>query len=82
MGTKDIEDLTRVVISYGPQREKMYLRAIFWGVEEECYFEYIMFLEFVSLYLTRIFQLFCELWPIYYKNPRDVIALKNDVKVA
>ena len=32
-----------------------------------------MFVEPVSLYLTRLFQLFCELWPIYYMNPRDVI---------
>ena len=41
-----------------------------------------MFLESVSLYLTKIFKLFCELWPIYYINPTDAIVLKNDVKVA
>ena len=41
-----------------------------------------MFLESVSLYLTRLFQLFCELSPIYYMNPTYVIVLKNDVKVA
>ena len=42
----------------------------------------MMFLESVSLYMTRLFQLLCELWPIYYMNPTDVIILKNDVKVA
>ena len=41
-----------------------------------------MFLESVTLYLTSLIYLFCELWPIYYMNPTDVIVLKNDVKVA
>ena len=39
-------------------------------------------LEFVSLYLTRLFKLFCELWPIYYMIPTYVIVLENDVNVA
>ena len=48
-------------IIYGPQREKMYLRTIFLVLEKQCYFECIIFLQFVSLYLTRLFKLFCEL---------------------
>ena len=30
-------------------------------LEKQCYFECITLLESASLYLTRIFQLFCEL---------------------
>ena len=41
-----------------------------------------MFLESVSLYLTKLIQLFCEIWPINYMNPTYVIVLKNDVKIA
>ena len=41
-----------------------------------------MYLEYVSLYLTRLFQLFSELWLIYYMNRTDVSVVKNDVKVA
>ena len=35
-----------------------------------------------TLYLTRLFHLFCELWPVYYMNPTDVIVLRDAVKVA
>ena len=65
----------------GPQHEKMYLRTIFLVKDKHSYFEYMMFLESVSLHLTRLFQLFCELLQIYYMNPSDVFVLKNDVKL-
>ena len=45
----------------GPQREKMYLRTFFLVFEKQYYFECIIFLQLVSLYLTRLFKLFCEL---------------------
>ena len=51
-------------------------------LEKQSYFDCMMFLESVSLYLTRLFQLLHELWPIYFMNPTDGIVLKNDVKVA
>ena len=65
----------------GPQREKMYLRTIICVLDKQSYAEYMMFLESVTLYLTRLFHLFCELLPIYYMNPTDIIVLKNDAKV-
>ena len=36
-----------------------------------------MFVESFSLYLTRLFQLFCEIWPIYCMKLRGVIVLKK-----
>ena len=66
----------------GPQREKMYLQTIILVLDKQSYAECMMFLEYVTFYLTRLFHLFCELWPIYYLNPTDVIVLKHDVKVA
>ena len=65
-----------------PQHEKLCLRAIILVLAKQRYAECMMYLESVTLYLTRFFHLFCELWPLYYMNPTDVIVLKNDVKVA
>lgn len=48
-----------------------------WVFDKQRYFECIIFLEYVSLYLNRLFRLFCELWPIYYMNPTNVIYLKK-----
>ena len=45
----------------GPQREKMYLLTIISVLEKQSYAECMMFLESVTLYLTRLFHLFCEL---------------------
>ena len=38
-----------ILILYGPQREKMYLRALFLVLEKQKYFECMMFLESDSL---------------------------------
>ena len=45
----------------GPQREKMYLRTIISVLDKQSNAECMMFLESVTLYLTRLFHLFCEL---------------------
>ena len=47
-------------VPFGPQREKMYLRTIILVLEKQSYAECMMFLESVILYLTRLFDLFCE----------------------
>ena len=45
----------------GPQHEKMYLWTFVLVLANQSHFECMMFLEYVSLYLTKLFQLFCEL---------------------
>ena len=42
------------LLIYGPQREKMYLRTIFCLLENQFYFESILFLASNSLYLTGL----------------------------
>ena len=42
----------RLIYIYGPQREKMYLRTIFCLLENQFYFESILFLASNNLYLT------------------------------
>ena len=48
-------------IKMGHNVRKCTFGQFFSVLEKQSYFECMMFLESVSLYLTRLFQLFCEL---------------------